>query len=432
MSESEFTAKLELPYLLPNQSQKHVTVNESLRRLDTLVLTAIEGRGSVEPPAAPVDGEAWLIGEAPVGLWEGMASRLAFWADGAWYFEVPKAGWRVYDKAESALILYDGAAWSPIGGDTQNLEFLGLATVADTNNPFSVRLNTALFAARETTDAGTGDLRITLNKETSDNIGSILFQSGWSGRAEIGLVGNDDLVLRVSPDGGSWSNSIEIDNATGHVGIAKTPDSIDTLSVAGRIRAASTEGYVVTQDNGVVDVARNNGAAVYFRGRSYGSNVNLGATDAMGNITNNAISIRPDEVDVLFAFPPSPSSNALVDLGQTGRVWRDVYLQNAPTVSSDRRGKKEIDDLHDPLPLLEFLRPVTFRREGQDGRHFGFIAQEVREALLASGYDDAALWRLSDADDVNSAQMLCQEELIAVLVSAFQKIIVRLEAVEAA
>ena len=57
---------------------------------------------------------------------------------------------------------------------------------------------------------------------------------------------------------------------------------------------------------------------------------------------------------------------------------------------------------------------------------------EVREALLAAGHEDAALWTLSDPDDEESAQMLCQEELIAVLVAAFQKIIVRLEALEAA
>ena len=33
----DFTANLSLPYLISNQAQKHVTLNESLRALDGLV-----------------------------------------------------------------------------------------------------------------------------------------------------------------------------------------------------------------------------------------------------------------------------------------------------------------------------------------------------------------------------------------------------------
>ena len=36
MAVSDFTPNLELPYLLSNQAQKHVTLNESLRALDGL------------------------------------------------------------------------------------------------------------------------------------------------------------------------------------------------------------------------------------------------------------------------------------------------------------------------------------------------------------------------------------------------------------
>ncbi|MEL7232502.1 MAG: DUF2793 domain-containing protein, partial [Pseudomonadota bacterium] len=423
---------LGLPYLLPNQAQKHVTVNESLRRLDTLIMAAVEDRDLNDLPASPEDGEAWLIGDAPTGLWDGMAGRLAFWTDGAWFFETPQPGWRVYDKSENALIIFDGTSWSAIGGNTQNLEFIGLATIADAANPFSARLNAALFTSLNASDGGTGDLRLTLNKETTGNVGSILFQSGWSGRAELGLVGNDDFSIRVSSDGTNWIDSVQIDGQSGHVGIGGSAGANDALTVHGRFQATSSEGYFLLRDNGTLDMARHSGGAVYLRARSSGSTVNFGATDSSGQLTNNTISIRPDQSDILFAFTPSPLSNASVDLGQSSRVWRDLYLQNAPTVSSDARGKTEVDDLHNPMPLLEFLRPVSFRREGKDTRHFGFIAQEVREALLAAGHEDAALWTLSDPHDEESAQMLCQEELIAVLVAAFQKIIVRLEALEAA
>ena len=39
------TTNLQLPYILPAQSQKHVTVNESLRILDALVLGRVESFG---------------------------------------------------------------------------------------------------------------------------------------------------------------------------------------------------------------------------------------------------------------------------------------------------------------------------------------------------------------------------------------------------
>ena len=37
---------------------------------------------------------------------------------------------------------------------------------------------------------------------------SLLFQSGWGGRAELGLIGDDDLSLKVSPDGGAWHEAL--------------------------------------------------------------------------------------------------------------------------------------------------------------------------------------------------------------------------------
>ena len=40
-----------------------------------------------------------------------------------------------------------------------------------------------------------------MNKETAADVLSLLLQTGFSGRAEIGLIGDDDLLFKVSPDG---------------------------------------------------------------------------------------------------------------------------------------------------------------------------------------------------------------------------------------
>lgn len=42
-------------------------------------------------------------------------------------------------------------------------------------------------------------------------------QSGWSSRADIGLIGNEDLSIKVSADGSAWTEALAIDAADGRV-----------------------------------------------------------------------------------------------------------------------------------------------------------------------------------------------------------------------
>lgn len=111
---TEISARLGLPYLLPSQAQKHVTHNEALRLLDSLVQLAVEAAGAETPPGAPQDGEAWALGPAPTGDWAGQAGALAVRADGAWSFLLPQPGWRAWDRATATLCAWDGSAWAPV------------------------------------------------------------------------------------------------------------------------------------------------------------------------------------------------------------------------------------------------------------------------------------------------------------------------------
>ena len=47
---SDATPRLGLPWLMPAQAQKHVTVNESLGRLDALVQAAAQSRTEAAQP----------------------------------------------------------------------------------------------------------------------------------------------------------------------------------------------------------------------------------------------------------------------------------------------------------------------------------------------------------------------------------------------
>ena len=54
-----------------------------------------------------------------------------------------------------------------------------------------------------------------MSKESAAKTLSLLLQTNFSGRAEIGLSGDDDLHFKVSPDGSTWTEALLIDRTTG-------------------------------------------------------------------------------------------------------------------------------------------------------------------------------------------------------------------------
>lgn len=212
------SARLGLPYLIAGQMQKHVTVNEALTRLDVLVQTRIASRTTAVQPATPVDGELYILPTAPTGaVWGDLTEGELVRADtGGWTVEPAAEGMIALVADEGVVIVRRSGVWIGLGealGQVQGLTRLGLNTTADAANPFAARVGKALWTAPGGGEGG--DLRFTFNKGSASDVLSLLFQSGWSGRAELGLIGDDDLILKVSADGGAWQEAMRIEAATG-------------------------------------------------------------------------------------------------------------------------------------------------------------------------------------------------------------------------
>jgi hypothetical protein len=218
------TVRLGLPLIDGAQAQKHVTHNEALALIDATVQMRVLDRTRTAPPEAPAEGDAHLVAAPATGAWSGAEDAVAVRQGGAWRLLEAGVGWLVWVAAEERLIVRSATGWLDVVADLavpptvlENLDRLGVGTAADAANPFAAKLNAVLFAARTAAEGGSDDLRFVVNKATATATGSLLFQSGWSGRAEIGLPGGDDLAFKVSPDGATWLTGLTIAAATGEV-----------------------------------------------------------------------------------------------------------------------------------------------------------------------------------------------------------------------
>lgn len=228
------TTHLSLPLLAADQAQKHVTHNEALILLDHAIHLAVLSRILATPPGSPLEGDRYLIAPLATGAWASHDGELAFYQDGIWRFAEPRIGWRLWAIDEEKFFVFDGTLWR----DLQNLDELaklGINTAADDANKLAVRANAVLLTALAAGDGGTGDMQAKVNKDTAGDTASLLFQTGFSGRAELGLAGDDDFHLKVSPDGSSWSEALTIDRTTGRASFALSPQrlQLDIITASG-------------------------------------------------------------------------------------------------------------------------------------------------------------------------------------------------------
>ncbi|HEX3486129.1 MAG TPA: DUF2793 domain-containing protein [Micropepsaceae bacterium] len=193
------STNLQLPYLDGAQAQKHVTVNEGLRRLDALVLLAVEDKDLTAPPGSPADGSRYIPKATATGVWSGKENYVAHYVDGAWEFYPPREGFIAYMRDEDQLYVHDGSAWvtleHALDGDLKTIADLSPANddiVQRKSGAWTNRTMAQLaadLAASFTTLAVTGPVRVgssTVSGLPSANpAGQVLYVSNESGGAVI-------------------------------------------------------------------------------------------------------------------------------------------------------------------------------------------------------------------------------------------------------
>jgi hypothetical protein len=237
--------RLTLPMILPAQAQKHVTHNEALTVLDTLVQLVFEGVDAETPPGGASEGDTWALGALPTGEWDGQSGKIAAYQNGGWMFIAPQDGWRGWDKDTGELRVYTGGTWAAqASGGTptlQNLTGLGIGATSDSVNRLSVSSEATLL-----NNAGAGH-QVKVNKTASTDTASLLFQTNWSGRAEMGTSGSDDFAIKVSADGASFVSGLTLKADTGvaEVQAVSGPGHYIADDAALLIPTPTTAGFVL-------------------------------------------------------------------------------------------------------------------------------------------------------------------------------------------
>jgi len=213
---SQSSPRLSLPFIQAAQAQKHVTHNEAVRALDILVQLSFADDQLSAPPPAPSEGDCYIVAPGGSGAWVAQDGAITAYLDGAWQFHVPRAGWRGYVLARSAMRVFDGSDWQDISpSELQAASLIGLGMNADNSTPFAAKLNAALWSALYSADGGTGSLIQTLNRENSTSDVGFVLQDNFETRALIGAFGDERLRLSVTPDGTNFNDALIIDPATG-------------------------------------------------------------------------------------------------------------------------------------------------------------------------------------------------------------------------
>jgi len=217
------TSHINLTLVEQGQAQKEVTVNEAFQKIDAILNIGAISIGDITPPVAPTDGDTYIVGNSATGDWSGFDNDIAYF-ETIWKFITPNEGMSLWVNDEDKIYSWSGTSWDNSGGTTiDQLVGVGIGTSSDSTNKLSVRSDAVLV----TTD--TGDVQTKLNKTAVSDTASFLFQTNFSGRAEFGLVGDDNFTLKTSSDGSSFTNSFSVDNSSGDVSFEKIisiPDGI--------------------------------------------------------------------------------------------------------------------------------------------------------------------------------------------------------------
>ena len=213
---SEESARLRLPYIAASQAQKHVTHNEALTLLDTLVQASVIDKDLTAPPVSPAEGDCYIVAAAGTGDWTGWDNRIARYIDGEWRSYLPGAGdgkgWLVYVQDESNLYVFTGSVWTLFASSAQPLDadLTAIAAITSSNddvlqrkagtwiNRTPAQLKTDLALVKGDVGLGNVDNTSDANKPVSTAQAAAIDLKGQPVYCQVMATGNVDIATALN------------------------------------------------------------------------------------------------------------------------------------------------------------------------------------------------------------------------------------------
>lgn len=417
---SSETSRLRLPLLFPSQALKHVTINDAMATLDSLVFPQVPTPATAQPPAAPADGELHIVGAGASGAWSGLAGRLAQWRDGGWVVHLPQPGWAVRVASEGqSLRVWDGTAWTAPEVRCRKLSVDGLVVGhggGDQPTNTVVGHGALTLAGSGTENTAVGQFALSAVSSGSQNSAFGRYALGLNSTGQLNTaVGQIALLFNST---GSYNTAVGqaalYANTTGGANTAVGVSALSNTTVG--IQNTATGLYALLEN---VSGCQNTAVGHYA--------LSSGAT------RNNCTGIGHNA---------QVTGDNQVQLGDSNTT---VYVYGTVQNRSDARDKTDIRDTVFGLAFIRALRPVDFRwdlredygaapRDGSKARrrfHSGLLAQEVAAAAAAHGHDFGGLQHHACAGGAD-VMSLGYDALVAPLIKAVQELALRVEQLEGA
>lgn len=137
---------------------------------------------------------------------------------------------------------------------------------------------------------------------------------------------------------------------------------------------------------------------------------------------NLPINIASDNNSIAIGGFAQKSTN---NIGRFDCAW-EAHFTSAPQVDSDRNLKRDISDID--IDIIDDLKPVQYRLKNEDSDtiHYGFVAQDVEQALLQSKEAEQKIGIVHYDEDMETKERtnysLAYDEIIPLLVKKCQEL----------
>ena len=298
------------------------------------------------PPALPTDGDRYIVGTAPTGVWDGHAGDVAVYATDAWAFASPSDRWGVFVHDDAQFLLYNEGAWFLLADLDRITEILHEAETAR-----DAILENAGFIAVSTDLLGSDHIGTVANdlllgvsslvKKVADSIANV--NSVGNSIANVNSVAAALLVISAVNN-----NKTNIDAVAGNEADIDVVAADLNLGVASKIK-------IVAEDKANIDAVAANKTNINTVAGDI-TNVNAVAgnktnIDAVaGNATNiNAVNDNKTNINAVAGINADITTLAGISDDVEVLAIQSVEIQSL----ADRAAK--IDALHDKIAEMDAL-----------------------------------------------------------------------------